>query len=287
MNSTSGIILAISLIVIMFGMGLSLTLNDFKRILRYPKAILVGLTSQMFILPLLGYLIAVSFGLSPVIAVGLMLLAACPGGATSNLLAFLAKGDLALSVSLTAFASMLSVFTIPIIIQFALTEFLGDSQQVRIDIISTIKQLVVITIIPVVSGMLVRAKFPKFAVRMDKPVKIASAVIFVLVVVGLTISIRDVFFDYLKEAGLPSIVLNISTMLAGFLLALLFKLPKRQAISVSIESGIQNGTLAITIATITLKNAEFAITPVIYGLLMFITGAVVVFLSKSFLSEMK
>jgi len=287
MNSTTGIILAISLIIIMFGLGLSLTIKDFKRIFIYPKAILIGLTSQMIVLPLLGYFISIFFGLSPVIAIGVMLLTACPGGPTSNMITFLAKGDLALSISLTAFASMLSIITIPLIIQFALTEFLSENQSVQLDTLSTIKQMFVIVIIPVSIGMLVKAKAPKFATRMDKPVKIASALIFVLVVIGLTYSIRDVFLEYLKEAGLPAIVLNICTMFVGFLLAFIFKLPKPQAISISIESGIQNGTLAITIATITLSNPEFAIVPVIYGLLMYVTGTLVVILSKFYLSEMR
>jgi len=286
MNSTTGIILAISLVIIMFGLGLSLTLNDFKRIFIYPKAILIGLTSQIILLPILGYLIAMSFGLSPVISIGIMLLAACPGGPTSNMITYLAKGDLALSISLTAFASMLSIITIPLIVQFALTTFLSENQTINLDTLSMIKQMFIIVIIPVSIGMLVKAKAPKFSKRMDKPVKIASAIIFILVVVGLTYTIRDVFFAYLKEAGLPAIVLNISTMSLGFLLAFLFKLPKPQAISISIESGIQNGTLAITIATITLSNPEFAIVPVIYGLLMYVSGLLIVVLSKSMLAKM-
>ena len=287
MNSTTGIILAISLIIIMFGLGLSLTIKNFKRIFIYPKAILIGLVSQMILLPLLGYLIVISFGLSPVIAIGIMLLTACPGGATSNMVTFLAKGDLALSISLTAFASMLSIITIPLIVQFALTEFLSESQSIDLDILSMIKQILVIVIIPVCLGMFVKAKASKFAMRMDKPVKIASTIIFILVVIALTYSIRDVFFEYLKEAGLPAIILNISTMLVGFLLAFAFKLPKSQTISISIESGIQNGTLAITIATITLSNPEFAIVPVIYGLLMYASATLIVVLSKIYLSKMK
>ena len=280
MTSITGIILALSLMIIMFGMGLSLTLVDFKRVVTYPKAVFVGLISQIVILPLIGYLIAIGLNLSPTIAIGIMLLAACPGGATSNLLTHLAKGDLALSVSLTAIASLLSIITIPIIVQFALAEFSGQSQVISVDASTMIKQLLVIVIIPVSLGMLIRAKFSIFADKMEKPVKIASAVIFVLVIIGVIFSIRDVFMDYLGEAGLPSILLNITTMLIGFLLAVLFKLTKPQAISISIETGIQNGTLAITLATIALNNAEYSIFPAIYGLLMFFTGAVIIFIRK-------
>jgi len=280
MTSTLGIILAASLIIIMFGMGLSLTIKDFKRVLIYPKAVFIGLVSQIIILPLIGYLIAVGLDLSPTISVGIMLLAASPGGATSNILTHLAKGDLALSVSLNAIASILSIITIPIIVQFALTHFADQTQEVSIDAITIVKQLFIIVIIPVIIGMFIKAKFHDFAAKMEKPVNVASALIFVLVIVGVVFSIRDVFMGYLSEAGIPSIILNISTMVIGFLLAIMFKLNKAQAISISIGTGIQNGTLAITLATIALNNAEYSIVPAIYGLLMFVSGAAIIFMRK-------
>jgi BASS family bile acid:Na+ symporter len=190
----------------------------------------------------------------------------------------LAKGDLALSVSLTAVASLLTIITIPFIIQFAMTEFANHGQEVSVDAFTMIKQLLAIVLIPVSIGMWVKAKFSAFAEKMEKPVKIASAIIFILVIIGVTYSIKDAFMGYLSEAGLPAILLNVSTMGIGFLLAVLFKLNKPQAISISIESGIQNGTLAITLATIALNNAEFAIVPAIYGLLMFGTATMVIIL---------
>ncbi|MCF6296823.1 MAG: bile acid:sodium symporter family protein [Flavobacteriaceae bacterium] len=281
MTSTTGIILAFSLIIIMFGMGLSLKITDFKRVIIYPKAIFIGLISQMIILPLIGYLIAVNFNLSPTIAIGIMLLVACPGGATSNLLTHLAKGDLALSVSLTAISSLLSIITIPIIVQFALGHFADQSQAINIDGITMVKQLFIIIIIPVGIGMLIKQKFSAFANKMEKPVKIASAIIFILVIIGVVFSVKDVFMDYLREAGLLAILLNITTMTIGFLLAILFKLTKYQSISISIETGIQNGTLAITLATIALNNTEYSIFPAIYGLLMFFTAAIIIFMRKS------
>jgi BASS family bile acid:Na+ symporter len=261
-------------------MGLSLTISDFKRVVTYPKAIFVGLTCQMILLPLVGYLIAIMLNLSPVMAIGLMMLAACPGGATSNLLTHLAKGDLALSVSLTAIASLLSIATIPFIIQFAISEFSNEDQMIVVDSFSMIKQLFIIIIIPIGVGMFVKSKFSKFAEKMEKPVKSASAIIFSLVVVGVLFSLRDVFVEYVAEAGLPSILLNVLMMALGFLAALLFKLPRPQAISISIETGIQNATLAITLATISLNNAEYSIVPAIYGLLMFFTAAIIIFARK-------
>lgn len=280
MNSNIGIILAISLIIIMFGMGLSLTSGDFKRIVTYPKAIFIGLISQIIILPIIGYFIATLLNLSPTIAIGVMLLAACPGGATSNMLTHLAKGDLALSVSLTAIASLLSFITIPIVVQFALAEFSDQNQKISLDVLAMIKQLFTIIILPVGFGMLINKKFPKFAFKMSKPVKIGSAIIFILVVIGITYSIRSVFFEYLDEAGLPSLLLNIITMTIGFLMAMIFKLSRPQAISISIETGIQNGTLAITIATIILRNSDYSVVPLIYGLLMFFTSAIIIIVRK-------
>lgn len=280
MESTSGLILATSLIIIMFGMGLSLTLGDFKRVFTFPKAIFIGLLCQIILLPLIGYALAMALELSPTTAIGVMLLAACPGGPTSNMLTYLAKGDLALSVSLTAIASILTIFTIPVIVQFAIETFSNTSQVIAVDVITMIKQLLVIVIIPICIGMLVKSKFPKFATKMERPIKIASAMIFILVVVGIVISIRDVFMNYFNEAGLPAILLNVSTMTIGFLLAVFFKLSRPQAISISIETGIQNGTLAITLATIALNNAEYSIVPAIYGLLMFGTALIIILLRK-------
>lgn len=281
MDSTTGIILAISLILIMFGMGLSLTLTDFKRVFVFPKAIIIGLCCQIIFLPLIGYALATALQLSPTIAIGLMLLAACPGGPTSNMLTFLAKGDLALSVSLTAVASVLTIFTIPLIVQFAVQEFSNESQTISVDAFTMIKQLTIIVLLPVTLGMLVKNKYDKFASRMEKPVKVASAIIFILVVIGITYSTRDVLMGYLKEAGLPAILLNIIMMTIGFSMAVLFKLNRRQAISISIETGIQNGTLAITLATIALNNTEFAIVPAVYGLLMYVSASLIVLNRKS------
>jgi BASS family bile acid:Na+ symporter len=280
MDTTAGIILAISLIIIMFGMGLSLTINDFKRVFIFPKAIFIGLFCQILLLPFIGFVLATTLHVSPTIAMGIMLLAACPGGPTSNMLTFLAKGDLALSVSLTAVTSLLSILTIPIIIQFALEEFSQKSLSVSVDALTMIKQLMIIVLIPVTFGMFIRNKFQSFALRMERPVKIASAMIFILVVAGIAFSMKDVLTSYLNEAGLPAILLNISTMTIGFILAVLFKLTRPQAISISIETGIQNATLAITLATIALKNVEYSIVPVIYGLLMFVSAAIIIFLRK-------
>src|SRR5690606_2239118 len=227
--------------------------------------------------PTIGYLIAIALSLSPTTAIGIMLLAACPGGPTSNMLTYLAKGDLALSVSLTAVSSIISILTIPFIVQFALEEFSNESMAISVDALTMIKQLLVIVIIPVGIGMFIKNKYEAFADKMEKPVKIASAFICVLVIIGVTISIKDVFMTYLGEAGLPAILLNVSTKPIGSLMAVLFKRTRPQAISISIETGIQAGTLAIALATIALNKAEHSIVPAIYRLLMFVTATVIIF----------
>lgn len=277
MNNISTIILAGALIVIMLGMGLTLQGTDFKRIFRYPKAIFIGLTNQLILLPLIGLSITWLLPMQPEIAIGVMILAACPGGPTSNLISHLAKADLALSVTLTAFSSLITILTIPFIVNFALEYFLGVGQVFELNILSTIVQIFVIVVIPIIIGMLVRRYRPDFADRMARPVRIASAVVLVLIIVGVVIKERANFVSYFEQAGIAALVLNVVTMVLGYFSAKLFGLSKEAARSISIESGIQNGTLAITIAVVLLHNASFAIVPAVYSLLMFLTGGVLIY----------
>ncbi|MBO3696814.1 bile acid:sodium symporter family protein [Roseivirga sp. E12] len=280
MDQLSTIILGASLFIIMLGMGLSLVTDDFKRVLVYPKAVIVGLVSQLILLPIIGYGVASLFDVRPEIAVGIMILAACPGGPTSNLIAHMAKGNTALSVTLTAFSSFITILTIPFIVNFALEKFMGQSEFIKLDVIQTILQVMVIIIIPIVIGMMIRKYKTAFAMKMEKPVRIASGVVIMLVIVGLCVKEKDNMIPYLQEAGLVSLVLNVVTMFVGYRIAKLFSLNDKSAVSIAIESGIQNGTLAISIAIVLLNNSEFAIAPAVYGLLMFLTGGVVIYWSS-------
>ena len=260
-------------------MGLSLITADFKNIIRYPKAIFIGLMNQLIILPLIGLAIVLVFPLQPEIAIGVMLIAACPGGPTSNLISFMAKADLALSVSLTALSSLITILTIPFIVNFALTWFLDEDVVIQLNVLETIAQMIVIVVIPIGIGMIIRRHRPNFANRMGKPVRIASGVILAIIIIGLVIKEREGFTEYFRQAGFATLLLNVATMLLGFGTAKLFKLERRQAFSIAIESGIQNGTLALTIAIVLLGNTNFAIAPSVYSILMFLTGGVVIFLS--------
>lgn len=277
MDQASTIILAISLIIIMLGMGLSLVFADFKRVFLYPKAVVVGLLNQLVLLPLIAFGVTMAFPTRPEIAVGLMILAACPGGPTSNLIAHLAKADTALSVTLTALSSFITLLTIPFIVNFSLTHFLEAGQVIKLDVVNTIIQILVIVIIPVTIGMLIRRYKEGFAMKMEKPVRIASGIVLMLVIVGLVIKEKDNIMSYMEEAGLVALMLNIATMVVGYLSARMLNINKKMARSISIESGIQNGTLAITIAVVLLGSTEYAITAAVYSLVMFASGGVVIY----------
>jgi BASS family bile acid:Na+ symporter len=281
MNSDPSVIfLAASLFIIMLGMGLSLAPDDFKRIVKDPRAVLTGLACQLIGLPLIGFLIAKFFSVSPEIAIGIMIIAAAPGGLTSNLIAHLAKGDTALSVSLTAISSLVTIFTIPFIVNFSLLHFIQQDQVVQLDIMKTILQILTITIIPVSAGMFIKHKAPSFAFKMDKPVRLASAIVLGLVVAGIIMKDRQNFVSYFQEAGIAAFALNTLSMLAGLFAGKVLKLNFAQSVSISIEAGIQNGTLAIAIAVGILGNTQFAIAPAVYSLIMFGTGIAVILICQ-------
>ena len=238
---------------------------------------LVGLVNQLIFLPLIGFILISVFSLEPAISIGVIILVACPGGPTSNLISHLAKGDTALSISLTAISSFVTILSIPFIINLGLTMVYGSGSVIQLDVLGTMLQVFVVVIIPVSLGMLIKAKRDHFAVKMEVPVRKASGVIFILVLAGVIIKEKENIASYAEQAGLITLLLNLLTMGLGFLIASLMELNIKQAISISIESGIQNGTLAIAIATGVLLNSEYAIAPAIYGLLMFITSAFVIF----------
>lgn len=280
MDNTSAIILGVSLAIIMLGMGLSLVVDDFKRIFLQPKSIIIGLVNQLVLLPIIAFILVSLFPLQPEIAVGVMILAACPGGATSNLISHLAKADAALSVTLTAFSSFITIVTIPFIVNFSLEQFLNESNMIQLDVIDTFKKILIIIIIPVSLGMIIRKYKESFALKMGKPVRIASALILILVIVGIIIKEKDSLVASFQKAGAVIICLNIIVMVLGYYSSKLFKITNKRALSIAIESGIQNGTMGITIAVLLLGNSSFAIVSAIYGVLMLFTGAIVVYIGN-------
>ncbi|MEO8934323.1 MAG: bile acid:sodium symporter family protein, partial [Xanthomarina sp.] len=214
-----------------------------------------------------------------IMAVGLMVIATCPGGPTSNLITQVCRGNIALSVTLTALSSIISVLTIPFLLSYALNYFGTDTDvTINLPILDTILQIMIITVIPISVGMFIRRFHSDFAKRMEKPMRIASTVVFILVFIAVLASNANLIVSAMKEIGLVTLLLNILTMFVGYLTARLFKLNFKNVISITIESGIQNGTLAFVIATSILNHVEMAIPTIAYSMWMFVTGGFLMWL---------
>jgi len=265
--------LPIALGIIMLGLGLSLTIDDFKRVLKYPKAMAVALICQMVLLPLLCFLLVKITGLQPALAVGMMLLAASPGGATSNLYSHLAKGDVALNISLTAVNSVFSLFMLPLIVNLSLSHFMDSGQYIPMQF-KKVAEVFTVVLIPVGMGMVIKNLVPGFANKIAGAVKIISAVLLLLIVVSLVIKEKQVLIDHFGELGLPLLLFNILSLLVGYFVPILLRIEKRQSIAIGMEIGIHNGTIAIYIALSVLLNAAMSVPPAIYSILMFITAAI-------------
>jgi BASS family bile acid:Na+ symporter len=270
----TAVLLPIALGVIMLGLGLSLTVADFQRVAQFPRPVVIGLGCQMLILPAACLLIAEAFGLPPELAVGLMLLAASPGGATANLFSHLARGDVALNITLTAVNSVLSLLTLPLIVNLALSHFMGEGQAIPLQADKVI-QVFAIVLVPVGIGMAVRARRPALADRLGRPVKAISVVFLVAIVAATIIKERDTFVGSFQAVGLAALAFNLVSMLIGYVVPRLVKIEKRQAIAIGMEIGIHNGTLAIAIASSPrlLDNSTMAVPAAVYSVIMFFTAA--------------
>lgn len=273
----SNVLLPLALAIIMFGLGLSLKGSDFKRILVHPKAVLVGSFTQLILLPALGFgIAALMLSSQPELAVGLILLAMCPGGPTSNLLTHLANGDTALCISLTAISSIVKIFTIPIMVNLAILHYMGVATEFHLEVLGSIIKIITITIVPASLGMLVKAWAPGFADRAMKPVKIMSALFLVLVILAAVYQERENIVELMASAGPAALALNLSGMVLGYYIPQVLRLPFNQQITISIETSIQNGTLAIAIASspLMLNSPAMSIPAVAYSLIMFITAGI-------------
>ncbi len=276
-NFLTEILLPVSLGIIMLGMGLSLVPGDFKRVALYPKAATLGIINQIILLPVIAFLILMLIPVrSPELAVGIMILAACPGGPTSNLISHISRGDTALSITLTAISSIIVVFTIPLIVNFSLGHFMEQGEYVPLPVFDTIIKVIIITLLPVSIGMVIRARAPRFSEIMGRPVKIMSGILLFLIIMAAIMNDRENFFNFFAQAGPVALTLNLAMLLVGFFTARLFKLKIAQSITISVESGIQNGTLGIAIAATLLHNPTMTISPAIYSLIMFGTAGAII-----------
>ena len=272
----NSIIIPICLFLIMMGMGLTLIANDFKRVLKYPKAVGIGLTNQLLLLPIIGFALANIMPLEPEYAVGVMLLVLCPGGTTSNLFTYLAKGDVALSVTMTAIASVITVFSIPVVLSFSLVHFMGAGSEFQLPVLKTMITLIVLTIVPISIGMLIKHFAPKVADKSQLYVSRFGVIFLTLLVVFLIYVQRDIIVDAFIATGPVSLLLNLSTMALGYYSSKWFGLNLAQRTSITLEVGLQNSTLSIFMALTLLSNYDMSMMPAIYTLVMFLTAGILV-----------
>lgn len=259
--------LPIALGIIMFGLGLSLTPSDFVRVGRQPKAA-VALACQLLLLPAICFALVLAFRLPPILAVGMMLLAASPGGTTANLYSHLFRGDVALNISLTAINSVIAVVTLPVIVNLAVAYFQPGDMKVGLQLAKTL-EVFMIVLVPVALGMLVRGLKPGFAQAMDRPVRIASIVILTLVILGAAASSLDVLLANFQALAGIVVLFCLFSLGIGFAVPRLLKIERPQAIASAFEVGLHNATLAIVIAQSVLRSPEMTLPGAVYGVLMF------------------
>ena len=280
MGIITDVVLPLSLAFIMFSLGLALKSSDFTRVIKQPKDFLIGAFSQIIILPLVALIIVILWPLSPELAVGVMLIAAAPGGATSNIITSFAKGDVALSVSLTAIISLLCVITIPIIVLFSLNILMDTSTAKSISIGDIAIKMFLIVTVPVIIGMLFRKFLSSISISFEPLAKKISAVLFILVLLGAIVAEKDNVVSYFAQAGLVTLILNLLMMFIAFYIGKLFASGISQQKTITVECGLQNGTLAIVVATTLFDGGLYLIPAATYSLIMFFTSLIYVYFAR-------
>ncbi len=273
------VLLPLALAIIMFGMGLSLIKEDFLRLLKIPKPVILGLLGQIILLPILAFTIAVTFNLSPSLAVGLMILSACPGGTMSNVISQLSRANLALSVTLTAITTVICVFTTPLVIAWSIHYFDSATPQ-SFSLLGTTLGLIVITLLPVAIGLTVRAYAQSWAIKYERYFRKFSGVFMVALIGFVLWENWSLFIESFEEVAMATIILNILAVLIGLTLGVIFHLSRRDGATLSIEIGIQNAAVAITIATTFLQQEAYGVTAGVYGITMYLGAIIPIFLMR-------
>ena len=276
MNIVTDLILPLDLAFIMFSLGLGLTGSDFLRVFKQPKDFFVGIISQIILLPLIAFVLVKIWPISPELAIGVMIIAAAPGGVTSNLLTSFSRGDVALSISLTAIISLLCVLTIPFIVLTS-AGLLGNSVDQSISIFGMAKDMFLIVTVPVILGMLFRSFASSLAFKIEPFTKKLSAILFVIVLLGAIAAERENIFSYFVQAGLITLFLNIIMMVVAFYVAKFFATGLAQRKCITIECGLQNGTLAIFVGTSIFGGGMYVIPAATYSLIMFVTSLIFIY----------
>jgi BASS family bile acid:Na+ symporter len=267
------IFLPLALALVMFGLGLTLTVADFARVAKYPKAAVIALVCQVVVLPAVCLGLVLAFGLGGALAVGMMLLVASPGGTSANLFSHLAGGDVALNITLTAINSVLAVFTLPVVVGLSMAHFMGDAAAVGLQPAKFV-QVFAIVLVPVAIGMWVRGRFEAWALRMERAVRVASVVVLVLVILAAIASAFRQLVDAIGTLGPVALLLSVSSLLIGYYVPRVFGVGEEEAVASAMEIGIHNATIAITLALTVLNDETMAVPPAVYGVLMYLPAAV-------------
>jgi bile acid:Na+ symporter, BASS family len=275
-----GTLLPAALAFIMFAVGVTLVPSDFGRLFREPRAVIAGLIGQLVLLPVFAWGLAAAWALPPEMAAGLVILGACPGGASSALITHLARGTAALSVTLTAITSVVALASMPVVVQLALKAFLGDASTIEFSITRLVRGVFVITTVPVAAGMLLRAWRPGLVDRLQTMLGRLATTLFVLIVIATFVNQREALLANLSSVGPAAASLNLAVMLAGVALGFAFRLDRRDAIAIASECGLQNAALGIFIATSVLGAASLAVPSVVYALLMNVGAFGLIFIAR-------
>ena len=276
MNVITDVILPLALAFIMFTLGLGLTFSDFARVAKMPKNFLIGLVSQLVFLPLVALIIVFVWPLQPELAIGLILIAAAPGGVTSNILTSFAKGDVALSISLTAVMSLLSVISVPLVLGISMG-LISDNSLGSISLTSIAISMFLIVTLPVLLGMIFRASLSYLTKRIEKIAKIFSTALFVLVLIGAILAERQNLVEYFAQTGLVVLILNILMMTIAYYWAKLFSTGRPQLKAISLECGLQNGTLAIFVGTSVFGGGLYIVPAATYSVIMYLTSLIFIY----------
>jgi len=273
--------LPIALFIIMIGIGMTLTIRDFRQVAVYPKGMIVGTVAQILVMPLIAFMLATLLAVPPAIAVGLVIIAACPGGTTSNLFVLLSRGNIALSIVLTVSASLITILTLPLFTNIALQHYMGTEEDIVLPVWKTVGMLIGIVLFPVAIGMVVRTRKPEIARKAEGIVSIFGGIVLAVLIVALVYGVRDQIWELLKQAGPATILLNLAGIGLGLAAGRVAGLTQRESLAVAVELGVKNGTIALMVTLTLLESSAMSIPAAVYGVLMFPIGFVLAMYGRS------
>lgn len=273
--------LPIALFIIMIGIGMTLTVRDFRQVAVYPKGMIVGTVAQILVMPLIAFMLATLLAVPPAIAVGLVIIAACPGGTTSNLFVLLSRGNIALSIVLTVSASLITILTLPLFTNIALQHYMGTEENIVLPVWKTVGMLIGIVLFPVAIGMVVRTRKPEVARKAESIVSIFGGIVLAVLIVALVYGVRDQIWELLKQAGPATLLLNVAGIGLGLAAGRVAGLTQRESLAVAVELGVKNGTIALMVTLTLLESSAMSIPAAVYGVLMFPIGFVLAMYGRS------